>query len=196
MKTSKSISTISYNTIPYLEFILNNMVDNGVIDFYAYIFHQAEENEKKNHIHLYIEPSNRIDTFTLKKQFEEIDVIGGNDKPLGVMPFNSSNFKDWYLYSIHDLDYLRSKGLSREYMYNKENVVVSDELYFAEKINTIDYNYGVTGKIIEAVNSGVGFNSLIVSGVVKVSNVCQAERIYNLLSGAKIENNYKHNENS
>lgn len=182
MRTSKSISTISYNTSKYLELVLNRLLDNDVISFWCYIQHFAESNETKDHIHLFLEPSNRLDTAILRKEFDEIDIDNSENKPLSVMPFNSSHFKDWYLYSMHDIDYLRSKGMNREFYYFRENFISSDYNYFLEKINTIDYNYGLTGKIIEAVNNGVSLKDLIISGVVKVNQIHQVAKMYDILS--------------
>lgn len=186
MNTAKPISTISYNSTQYLDYVLNQLIDNDIIVFYAYIFHRAEDNELKDHIHLYVEPNYRLDTSVLRKKFDEIDVSGESDKPLGVMPFNPSKWQDWYLYSIHDIDYLRSKGLQRTYIYSKENVIISDVNYFNELVNTINYNYGLVGKIIEGVNNGVSFATLISTGVIKANNVCQAKIIYNELMHQKI----------
>lgn len=182
MRTSKSISTISYNTPKYLEWVLNRLLNNDVITFWCYVEHMAESNETKDHIHLYIEPSNRVDTSVLRKEFDEIDLDNSDNKPLSVMPFNASHFKDWYLYSMHDIDYLRSKGLDRDIYYSRENFVSSDTNYFMEKINTIDYNYGLTGKIIEAVNNNISFKNLILCGVVKINQIYQAEKMYNILA--------------
>lgn len=181
MRTSKSISTISYNTPKYLEWVLNRLLDNDVITFWCYIQHFAESNETKDHIHLYLEPSNRVDTSTLRKEFEEIDLENSDNKPLSVMPFNSSHFKDWYLYSMHDIDYLRSKGLNRDVYYSRDNFVKSDENYFLEKVNTIDYNYGLTGKLMEAASNDIPFKDLIINGVVKVNNIYQAQKMYDIL---------------
>lgn len=185
MNTGKPISTISYNTTQYLDYILNNLIDNDIIVFYAYIFHKAEENETKDHIHLYIEPNSRLDTSVLRKKFDEVDVTGESDKPLGVMPFRASKWQDWYLYSIHDIDYLRSKCFTREYIYSKENIIVSDVNYFNELVNTINYNYGLVGKIIEGVNQNIPFAYLIKSGAVKANNIVQAKLIYNELMNQK-----------
>lgn len=185
MNTSKSISTISYNTTQYLDYILNSLLDNDIIVFYAYIFHKAEENETKDHIHLYLEPNSRLDTSVLRKKFDEIDITGEIDKPLSVMPFRPSKFQDWYLYSIHDIDYLRSKCLTREYIYSKDNMIVSDINYFNELVNTINYNYGLVGKIIEGVNQNIPFAYLITSGAVKANNIVQAKLIYNELMTQK-----------
>lgn len=191
MNTSKPISTISYNSTQYLDYILNQLINDDIIVFYAYIFHQAEDNELKNHIHLYVEPNARLDTSTLRKRFEEIDVTGVSEKPLGVMPFKPSKWQDWYLYSMHDIDYLRSKGLQRTYIYAKENFLISDVNYFNELVNTINYNYGLVGKIIEGVNNGLSFATLISNGVIKANNVCQAKIIFNELMHDKIVTMHK-----
>ena len=50
MKTTKPISTISYNTPEFLENKLNELLANGLISFFAYILHEPEEDETKRHL--------------------------------------------------------------------------------------------------------------------------------------------------
>ena len=54
MRTSKTISTISYNTKDFLEFKLMELMDSGDISDWFFIQHFAEEDEKKDHIHLWV----------------------------------------------------------------------------------------------------------------------------------------------
>lgn len=45
MRTSKPISTISYNTLPFLKEKLDDLVNNQVLEFYFFIWHHAEDDE-------------------------------------------------------------------------------------------------------------------------------------------------------
>lgn len=74
MKTTRPQSTISYNSMGFLLGVLDNLVEKEFITFYAVIEHQAEEDENKDHIHVYFEPAKTIDTLWLSKQFLELDL--------------------------------------------------------------------------------------------------------------------------
>ena len=97
MITRNPISTISFNSIDHLIKCLNRLLETREINFYSFIEHLPEENEKKSHIHLYIVPNGQIDTDKLREEFFEF--IDKNSLPLGVLPFMCSKFQDWYLYS-------------------------------------------------------------------------------------------------
>lgn len=59
MNTSKPISTVSFNSAPFLLSKLDELVDNRTLSFYAYIKHFGEPSESKDtlkdHFHIYIE---------------------------------------------------------------------------------------------------------------------------------------------
>lgn len=131
MNTSKPISTISYNSEKWLKSRLEELYRNHTISDWIYIHHDAEEDEKKDHFHVWIEPNRKIDTMTLQDFFREPDPERP-DKPLGVIKFQSSRLDDWILYSVHDLQYLASKQESREFAYRKEDFVFADEDTFDE----------------------------------------------------------------
>lgn len=108
MKTSRPFSSISYNTPDYLRVKLDELVSRRVVSFYAFIFHQKEEDELKDHIHLYIVPNgsqNTDDILDYLKEFTLADPL----HPLGCMPAKSSKFGDWALYGTHNALYLASK---------------------------------------------------------------------------------------
>ena len=73
MRTSKPVATISYNTQPFLDAKLLELVRNKKIQDFVYIYHLAEEDEKKNHCHLYIEPNTLIDTMDIQEFLKEED---------------------------------------------------------------------------------------------------------------------------
>lgn len=106
MATQKPISTISYNTELFLKEKLNTWYEAHIIQSYQYICHKGEDGDK-DHIHVRIEPNKRIDPMDLQEQLREYQI--GKEKPLGVRPFRPSVEEDWYLYAVHDKDYLKTK---------------------------------------------------------------------------------------
>lgn len=106
MATQKPISTISYNSEAFLVEKLQNLYDAHIIQAWQFITHKGEDGDK-DHIHLRIEPNKRIDPMELTEMFKEYEK--GKDKPLGVRPWRQSKEEDWYLYAVHDSDYLSLK---------------------------------------------------------------------------------------
>lgn len=106
MATQKPISTISYNSESFLIEKLQILYDAHIIQSWQYIVHKGEDGDK-DHIHLRIEPNKRIDAMDLTERFKEFEK--GKDKPLGVRPWRNSKEEDWYLYVVHDSDYLSLK---------------------------------------------------------------------------------------
>lgn len=106
MATQKPISTISYNSEVFLVEKLQNLYDAHIIQAWQFITHKGEDGDK-DHIHLRIEPNKRIDPMELTEMFKEFEK--GKDKPLGVRPWRQSKEEDWFLYAVHDSDYLSLK---------------------------------------------------------------------------------------
>ena len=135
MKTSKPISTISYNSVDFLLDKLNRLKYMRVIAYYEFIVHLPDKDDKKEHIHLYIEPNKIIDTEEFASRFLEdedthLDYVDSNDKlqkpPLKCICFRSSKFGDWYWYALHDKGYLKSKMLERNVFYSDSDIFTSD----------------------------------------------------------------------
>ena len=112
MKTARPFSTISYNTPERLKQVLDDQMRRGTIRFYAFIHHFAEEDEKSAHYHVYVEPDGQIDTNQFSNLF--LELVKGDPSPRRWRPCQSSKFDDWYLYSIHDQEYLECKGQNRQ----------------------------------------------------------------------------------
>lgn len=104
--TSRPIATISYNTEPFLQSVLTELLKKHIIQAYMYIRHKGEDGDK-DHIHLRIEPNKSLDPMALSELFLEFEL--GNDRPLTVRPWRKSKEEDWILYAIHDPAYLRLK---------------------------------------------------------------------------------------
>lgn len=182
MKTTKSFSTISYNSKEFLQVKLNDLISRRKIAFYAFIEHLPEEDEKKSHKHLLIVPNGLINTDEIIDILVELDPKNPT-KPFRCMPFLSSKFDDWYLYIIHDKDYLASKGQSRKYFYNKDEVVVSDSDYFNELIHRMDLSHLSRVKALRnAVESGIPFEDMVVKGQIPVQQIYAYKQTYELIS--------------
>lgn len=132
MKTKKPISTISYNTKEFLVLLFSKLVKDRVIaNFYA-IYHHAEADEKSDHWHIYLEPNGQIDTMVLETMFNEFDPKHP-DKPFRCRPFKFTKVDieyhpdEWLLYAVHDPVYLESKGQSRKYIYDWEEILCRDK---------------------------------------------------------------------
>ena len=119
MNTSKSISTISYNSEDFLLLKLKELYNNRMISDYMYILHSPEDDELKFHIHLWIQPNKKIDTVELQEMFKEVDP--NNPKPLGCIDFRKSDIDNWILYNQHFRPYLVSKLEDRKKYYQKED---------------------------------------------------------------------------
>lgn len=117
MRTKKAIATISYNTCDYLELKLDTLVADEIISFWAFVKHQREDDEAKDHIHLFIQPNRIIDTMHLQKELRELDP-SHPIKPLGCIDFKSSDPDEWLLYCRHYKPYLMSKGQVRTHEYS------------------------------------------------------------------------------
>lgn len=164
MKTSKPFSTISYNTAEFLKQKLDTQVQKRNISFYAFVEHYPEEDERKKHTHLIIVPNGQIQTDTLTDLLQELDPSNPL-KPLGVMPWRSSKFGEWYLYSCHDVGYLASKNQSRAHHYQETDFVTSSEDYFHELITTIDRSkYVKTQEFVDRVLRGETFADMLSKG--------------------------------
>lgn len=106
MASQKPLSTISYNSESFLREKLEDWLNAHIIQCYQYIVHKGEDGDK-DHIHLRIEPNKRIDPMDLQEALREY--IPNSDKPLGCRPFRPSKEEDWFLYVLHDKNYLAYK---------------------------------------------------------------------------------------
>lgn len=132
MATQKPISTISYNTESFLREKLDTWYQAHIIQAYQYICHKGEDGDK-DHIHLRIEPNKKLDPMDLQAELREYQL--GKDKPLGCRPFRPSKEEDWYLYVVHDPQYLKLKyggGEKGEKLPYKWQDIKASEFYDVE----------------------------------------------------------------
>lgn len=137
MKTTKPISTISYNHQEYLVNVLDDLMKSKIIEFYIFIPHLPDEDEKKPHIHVYVEPAKLLQTMDLVPMFKEPNP----KEPRGVLQFHLSKFVDWYLYGLHDKRYLALKGQSRIHHYQDSDFVSSSDDELKYRIQNADLSF-------------------------------------------------------
>ena len=184
MRTSKPFSMISYNTQDFLRDKLNELVEGGLVQFWAFIEHLPEEDEKKAHKHLYIIPQKLIDTQRIEKALQEIDLTDITAKPLGAIFPQSSKFADWYLYGLHDKKYLAYKGQKRKYHYNDNAFVVSCQDTFQELKNLIDYTeINRLSLILEKAENGESLASIIKTSNIPLQLIGQVRQLYDIIVG-------------
>ena len=185
MRTTKPISTISFNSPQFLELKLNELYKTGILSFWAYIVHQPEDDEggKKSHCHVFCEPSKIVQTDDLRNAFKEFDPENP-EKPKSCIAFVSSKFSPWYLYALHDSRYLASKGQSRQYHYLYEDVVSSDFDDLLFRVRSIDMlSLSPYADMLDAMEHGVTWIQYFSRGTVPIQQVALFERAwYTLLS--------------
>lgn len=184
MKTSRAISTISFNSVGFLKLKLNELVRAKKISFWFFVPHKAEDDEggKKDHNHLYIFPSKMLFTDDLKEEFKEYDPKHP-EKPLGCISFKFSKFEDAYLYFIHDKRYLAMKGQSRKFHYTHDDCISSDDDDLLAQVRSIDMlSLSPYADIQNAQQQGITFAEYFRRGTIPLQQVMLYQRAWDLLS--------------
>lgn len=185
-KTTRPLSTISYNTFDFLKGKLEDLEKRGDIDFWCFIKHFGETNEdgskEKLHYHVYIVPATSLDRRQLRQEF--IQFYKNESLPRGFMPMQPSNWQDWYLYGLHDREYLQAKGQSREYSYSDQDMVRSDDTYYWDAVHRIDRTrINPLGEVVRAAQSGITFAEFITSHQLSLLQVRSAQFVFQQVQG-------------
>ena len=191
MRTTKPISTISFNTPEYLRCKLDELQDAGRISFWAFITHEPEDDEggKKKHSHVYVEPAKMLQTDDLKEALKEFDPEKP-DKPRGCLTWHSSKFDDWYLYALHDAAYLATKQQSRRYHYSAEKMVASDPDDLTCKARSIDMlAVSPYAAMMDAQKQGLSWADFFRRGIVPITQLRQWEQAWYLLQQGYTDRN-------
>lgn len=186
MRTTKPISTISFNSPLFLKVKLDELLHAGRISFWCFIAHKPEDDEggKKEHCHVYIEPSKMLQTDDLKTQFKEFDAQYP-DKPKGCISFNTSKFDPWYMYALHDKRYLASKGQSRRFHYSHDEIVTSDDDDLLFKARSIDLlSLSPYADMEDAIKQGLSFDEYLARGTVPLAQFRQFQAAFLSLTAA------------
>lgn len=177
MATKKPSSSISFNTMPFLEETLSTAVAEGHIFFYAFIKHYAEEDTKKDHFHLFVSPSKPLDMLAFRRLF--IEPVS-DDKPLCCLPFQSSKIGDWLLYALHDITYLNKRGLVRLNHYSIEDVITNDDEFLLQSYH--DAKESISDNrmnlFLSEMRNGSTFGDILRSGIVPPNQIVYWEKVY------------------
>lgn len=177
MQTSKLISTISFNTPPFLMGVLNRLVKSGIIEYSHWIWHQPETDETKPHAHVILKPNKRLNTQALKSEFTE--TVTGEDKPRGVLPFRPSKMDDFILYGSHDVTYLIRKGQRRGHHYERSDWHSTEPDLFSDDWR--DCHEGADRRIPileEMARNGLSWADVIKSCVIPINHLFQYREIF------------------
>lgn len=179
--TAKPISTISYNTVPFLQRKLDGLYKANIIEDWMYIWHEGEDGDK-DHIHLWIQPNRRLDTAKLREEFNEVP-SDNQEKPLGCMPFRSSKVDHWMMYVLHDPDYLVAHHSQTDgdgkIEYKLENIICQypeqrDRTYrVAVNLKETDNQ-----KILNAIKSGIPLSEIAFTENINPSKILAMNNIY------------------
>lgn len=179
MKTSKPISTISYNSEEFLKAKLDYLFRSGEVAFWYYIKHHGEYDKEtniqdKDHIHLYLEFADRVDTIKLGDMFLEYENGDLNSKPLKCMPFRVSKPYDALLYNIHHSQYLLQKFEQKEFSYTIDDIVTSDKDYlnqlYSEAMHSDIFK---RDRMMKLMDSGVSVAEMCYHGLVNTNQAYQ-----------------------
>lgn len=169
MRTSKPISTISYNSPQFLQAKLEEFTRNHVLSAWFFVQHRAEKDERKDHIHVYAVPNKMLDTMCLQDALRELDPSNPS-KPLGCIDFCSSKSDDAALYFSHDEDYLAWKGERREYHYGYDEFTYSDADWFEDIVYHAYHasDFASKSKVIKALREGVSPVDIVMTGLAPI----------------------------
>lgn len=191
MRTTKPISTISFNTAPFLKLKLNELLKAGRISFWAFITHKPEDDEggKKEHHHVYIEPAKMLQSDDIRAQLTEID-LDNLDKPRKCITFRASKFDPWYMYGLHDKRYLASISQSRRFHYSHEDFITSDSDDFLFKARSIDMlSLSPYADMMEAQSLGITWDEYFSRGVVPIAQISNYQKAWMCLQEASTNRN-------
>ena len=183
MRTTKPISTISFNSPDYLKHKLNELLKSGRLSFWAFVLHKPEDDEagNKEHCHVYVEPSKMLQTDDLRAELREYDPERP-DKPKGCLKWTSSKFEHWYMYGLHDKRYLASKSQSRRYHYSHDDFVASDDDDLLAMSRSIDLmSLSPYADMLDAIEHGIEWPEYFKRGTVPLPQLQQFQNAFHLL---------------
>lgn len=164
--------------------VLEEFLESKKIQFWAFINHFPDEDDLKEHFHVYVEPFATLDTVPFNDSF--VEVVPGS-KPLKCLAWRSSKFSDWYMYCLHDSEYLLYKGLKRNLTYAQDDFIVSDFDEFNHLVHSFDRSAIIGYKaLFDHARSGINVADAIDIGVIPYSQMARLVPLYNsILYGAR-----------
>lgn len=200
MKTSKPISTISYNSEQFLRERIWYLKKIGFIEYGMWIRHEPDVDGKKAHYHVYLQPAQLIQTEDLMNRFIELDstwkplddTASDEEKKehekkryLKCNVFRSSSADDWIPYGIHDEAYLAEKGLTRNVHYDIKDIQSTCDDTLLEMVSSAydKRNNKLEFRIVQAVNEGKSWAEIVRSGMIPIRHITGARLLYMALTG-------------
>ena len=173
MRTSKLISTISFNTEEFLYATLVDLYSRHIISDWFFIKHSPEEDEKKLHFHVFINPNTLIDTMDLQQNF--VEEIKTEKLPRKCINFVNSNYDDAILYFVHDSRYLMFKGETRKYNYCYDDFVVCDrdtfDVHWQHAFHGSEF--AQKNRLYNLLQSSDNYSELVLTGLFKINRTIQ-----------------------
>ena len=181
MATQLPISSIAYVSEGFLVNVLDELYDQHIIQAYQYICHKGEDGDK-DHIHFRIEPNKRIDPMVLRDMLKEPDPEHPG-KPFTVRPFRFSEEEPWFLYVIHDPEYMKYKygdflEPGEKIPYKESELRVSDD--YDVKVAMVRARQWLKHNpqnVLKALRAGVSAVDLVMQG----ESIMQVSQARNLL---------------
>lgn len=165
--------------------ILDSMVERGDIDFWAYITHKPDSDDLKEHNHIYMRPAHIVNTEKIQLEFLEPDPAVGIPRK-SLMIRKSNSFGDWYLYGMHDREYLKCRGLERQVHYGEADFKCSDYdslRMLANEIDTVALKGFVN--MLESAGKGWSLELALRKGIIPMSRASQWTHIYTAIQREK-----------
>lgn len=199
MKTSKPISTISYNSPDFLRNKINEWKSKGFIEYGMWIKHLPDEDNKKIHYHVFLKPAKLIQTMELEADsceipmgtFSEVspsadttDISATVVKPLKMISFRMSKEDDWILYGIHDKTYLAEKGMERTHHYTFSDIETTCMDTLHDMItHLIDNRKGrLEVRIFDCIEKGFNWRDIVSTGIIPLKQMHNAFMFYKALT--------------
>lgn len=192
-KTSKPQSTISYNTDRFLKKTLNQLVNEGIVSYWFYINHKPDTDDKMAHIHLRVELRKPTDMIEFEKLFIQ-HIRDKKHKTTKTRSFQYSDCNNWFMYAVHNPDYLRYKKMTRNYQYTLSDIKSNDkdECEYRYKI-ALEWLYSELLKDLYAedkLKEGISISALADSGIITSRNAFRMKQFNDLLSKSKVDKEY------
>lgn len=184
MRTSKPISTISYNSEQFLKSKIDYWKGLGLIEYAMWIRHEAEADEKKAHYHVFMRPAKLIQTMDFENDSCEIDPLNP-DKPFKMIGFRVSKENDWLLYSIHDPLYLAEKGLQREFCYSFDDIITTCHDTLNDIISHLndDRKGRLEYRLMDCIKREMTWQQIVSSGIIPLRQLSGAKLLYEAVTG-------------
>lgn len=187
MATSKPQASICYNTDRFLKKTLQGLIDNGILEWWFYIEHEPDTDDKVKHNHLWVKPRKAIDMVSLEQCFYQYQK--GKKEPLRCIGFEYSEPKNAILYFLHDKDFLKVKKKTRNKHYRYAQIKTSDKLKLEYQyrcaVEWLHSELMQTSYAEEQIKDGKSLCQLAQDGLINSSNAFRMKQYEMIVSQKK-----------